>query len=213
MTDDPRRIRLIMELRRAGITDTGVLSALERVPREEFVLSNFSDQAYENTALPIEHGQTISQPYVVAFMTQALALGPRMRVLEVGTGSGYQAAVLSRLCRRVYTVERYRSLLRQAEGRFRQLGLGNIVTRVADGYLGWPEQAPFERILVTAAAPAAPPALKEQLTVGGIMVVPVGRSGANQEVVRIRRSEEGYSCDRLLPVRFVPLVEGIAETA
>lgn len=213
MTDDPRRIRLIMELRRAGIADTGVLSALERVPREEFVLSNFSDQAYENTALPIEHGQTISQPYVVAFMTQALALGPRMRVLEIGTGSGYQAAVLSRLCRRVYTVERYRSLLRQAEGRFRRLGLGNIVTKVGDGYLGWPEQSPFERILVTAAAPAAPRALKEQLTVGGVMVVPVGRSGANQEVVRIRRGEEGYSCDRLLPVRFVPLVEGVAETA
>ncbi len=202
-----------MELRRAGIIDTGVLSALERVPREEFVLSNFGDQAYENTALPIEHGQTISQPYVVAFMTQALALGPRMRVLEIGTGSGYQAAVLSGLCRRVYTVERYRSLLRQAEGRFRKLGIGNIVTRVGDGYLGWPEQSPFERILVTAAAPEAPRALKEQLAVGGVMIVPVGRSGANQDVVRVRRSEEGYSCDRLLPVRFVPLVEGIAEGA
>ena len=212
MTDDTRKIRLIMELRQSGITDTGVLSALERIPREEFVLSNFSDQAYENTALPIEQGQTISQPYVVAFMTRALKLGPRMRVLEIGTGSGYQAAILSKLCRRVYTVERYRSLLRQAEERFWKLGLHNIVTRFGDGHRGWPEQAPFERIIVTAAAPEVPEALKEQLAVGGVMVIPVGQSGANQDVIRICRSEEGYSSDRLLPVRFVPLVEGVAET-
>lgn len=212
MTDDTRKIRLIMELRQSGITDTGVLSALERIPREEFVLSNFSDQAYENTALPIEQGQTISQPYVVAFMTRALELGPRMRVLEIGTGSGYQAAVLSKLCRRVYTVERYRSLLRQAEERFWKLGLHNIVTKFGDGHRGWPEQAPFERIIVTAAASEVPEALKEQLAVGGVMVIPVGQSGANQDVIRICRSEEGYSSDRLLPVRFVPLVEGVAET-
>ena len=202
-----------MELRQSGITDTDVLSALERIPREQFVLSNFSDQAYENTALPIEQGQTISQPYVVAFMTLALELGPRMRVLEIGTGSGYQAAVLSKLCRRVYTIERYRSLLRQAEMRFRGLELHNIVTKLGDGYLGWPEQAPFERIIVTAAAAAVPEALKEQLAVGGIMVIPIGDSGTNQVVVRIRHSEEGFTSEELLPVRFVPLVEGVAGTA
>ena len=202
-----------MELRQSGITDTDVLSALERIPREQFVLSNFSDQAYENTALPIEQGQTISQPYVVAFMTLALELGPRMRVLEIGTGSGYQAAVLSKLCRRVYTIERYRSLLRQAEMRFRGLELHNIVTKLGDGYLGWPEQAPFERIIVTAAVAAVPEALKEQLAVGGIMVIPIGDSGTNQVVVRIRHSEEGFTSEELLPVRFVPLVEGVAGTA
>lgn len=213
MTEDTRKIRLIMELRQSGITDTDVLSALERIPREQFVLSNFSDQAYENTALPIEQGQTISQPYVVAFMTLALELGPRMRVLEIGTGSGYQAAVLSKLCRRVYTIERYRSLLRQAEMRFRGLELHNIVTKLGDGYLGWPEQAPFERIIVTAAVAAVPEALKEQLAVGGIMVIPIGDSGTNQVVVRIRHSEEGFTSEELLPVRFVPLVEGVAGTA
>jgi protein-L-isoaspartate(D-aspartate) O-methyltransferase len=212
VTEDTRIIRLIMELRQSGITDTDVLSALERIPREDFVLSNFSDQAYENTALPIDQGQTISQPYVVAFMTVALELGPRMRVFEIGTGSGYQAAVLSKLCRRVYTVERYRSLLRQAETQFRRLGLHNIVTKLGDGHLGWPEQAPFERIIVTAAAAAVPEALKDQLAVGGIMVIPIGDSGSNQVVIRIRRSEEGFASEELLPVRFVPLVEGIAGT-
>lgn len=210
MTEDARKIRLIMELRQTGITDTDVLSALERIPREEFVLYNFSDQAYENTALPIDQGQTISQPYVVAFMTHVLEVGPRMRVLEIGTGSGYQAAVLSKLCRRVYTIERYRSLLRQAEERFRKLGLHNIVTKLGDGHLGWSEQAPFDRIIVTAAAPEVPGALKEQLAVGGIMVIPVGESGWNQEVVRLRRDEKGFASEELLPVRFVPLVEGVA---
>ena len=146
-----------MELRRHGITDTTVLSALERIPREAFVPAAFQDQAYENIALPIHQGQTISQPLVVAFMTEALKVGPRMKVLEVGTGSGYQAAVLSQLCRRVYTIERYRSLLRDAERQFQDLRLPNITTKFADGYLGWPEQAPFDRILVTAAAPEMPP--------------------------------------------------------
>jgi len=213
VTEDTRKIRLIMELRQSGITDTEVLSALERIPREDFVLSNFSDQAYENTALPIDQGQTISQPYVVAFMTLALELGPRMRVLEIGTGSGYQAAVLSKLCRRVYTIERYRSLLRQAETRFGKLGLHNIVTKLGDGHLGWPEQAPFERIIVTAAAAAVPEALKAQLAVGGIMVIPIGDSGTNQFIIRIRHIEEGFTSEELLPVRFVPLVEGVAGTA
>lgn len=212
MTEDARKIRLIMELRQSGISDTRVLSAIERVPREHFVLANFSDQAYENTALPIDQGQTISQPYVVAFMTQALELGERMKVLEIGTGSGYQAAILAKLCRRVYTIERFRSLLRAAEERFRSLGLHNIVTRLGDGHLGWPEQAPFERIIVTAAAEEVPPALKEQLAPGGILVIPVGRSGWSQEILRIRRTEDGFDTEHLLPVRFVPLIAGIAST-
>jgi protein-L-isoaspartate(D-aspartate) O-methyltransferase len=212
VTEDARKIRLIMELRQSGISDTRVLSAIERVPREHFVLANFSDQAYENTALPIDQGQTISQPYVVAFMTQALELGERMKVLEIGTGSGYQAAILAKLCRRVYTIERFRSLLRAAEERFRSLGLHNIVTRLGDGHLGWPEQAPFERIIVTAAAEEVPPALKEQLAPGGILVIPVGRSGWSQEILRIRRTEDGFDTEHLLPVRFVPLIAGIAST-
>ena len=210
MSEDAAKIRLIMELRQSGIKDTQVLSAIERVPREEFVLGTFVDQAYENTALPIQQGQTISQPYVVAFMTEVLELGERMKVLEIGTGSGYQAAVLSRLCRRVYTVERYRSLLQQAEQRFQHLGYHNITTRYGDGGLGWPEQAPFDRIIVTAAAEAVPEALKEQLAVGGIMVIPVGRISWAQEIVRLRKSTSGFESETLLPVRFVPLVPGTA---
>ena len=211
MTVEARRIRLIMELRREGITDTRVLSAIERVPRERFVLAGFEDQAYANTALPIDQGQTISQPYVVAFMTQALDLGSRMKVLEIGTGSGYQAAVLSKLCRRVYTVERYPSLLRTAEKRFRDLGLHNVTTRLGDGARGWPEQAPFPRIIVTAAADQVPKALVEQLDVGGVMVVPIEAGSWGQQVVRVRRTEAGYDSEEMLPVRFVPLVEDVAK--
>lgn len=210
MNEDTRKIRLLMELRQAGIGDSRVLAALERVPRDRFVDPAFADQAYDNVALPISHGQTISQPYVVAFMTEALEVGERMRVLEVGTGSGYQAAVLAHLCRRVYTIERYRSLLREAEARFEELGLHNITTRFGDGMLGWPEQAPFDRIIVTAAAESVPEALLEQLALGGAMVVPVGRSELGQDVLRIRRGEEGYDSEPLLPVRFVPLLSGVA---
>ncbi len=212
MNDDPRKIRLIMELRQQGIVDTAVLGALERIPRELFVQDSFEDQAYENIALPIKQGQTISQPYVVAFMTEALRLGPRMKVLEVGTGSGYQAAVLALLCRRVYTVERYRSLLKEAEARFAELRISNITGRIGDGYEGWPEQAPFDRIIVTAAAPEIPPPLVEQLRPGGIIVVPVGRSSADQIILRgTRRADGTLETETLLPVRFVPLVEGVAE--
>ncbi len=211
MTDESRKIRLIMELRREGITNTRVLSALERVPREMFVLASFADQAYENIALPIGHGQTISQPLVVAFMTEKLEVGERMKVLEVGTGSGYQAAVLAPLCRRLYTVERQRALLREAEKRFAELGLNNVVTRYGDGSKGWPEQAPFDRIIVTAAAPDVPPLLLEQLAVGGSMVLPLGFDFFDQEIVRVRRTEEGYETESLMGVRFVPLVPGVAD--
>jgi protein-L-isoaspartate(D-aspartate) O-methyltransferase len=208
---DERKIRLIMELRQTGIGDARVLGAIEKVPREKFVLPQFLDQAYDNNALPIAQGQTISQPFVVAFMTEVLEVGERMRVLEIGTGSGYQAAVLAHLCRRVYTVERYRSLLREAEARFEELGLHNITTRYGDGTEGWPEQAPFDRILVTAAAEEAPPALIEQLAVEGVMVIPIG-DDRGQEVVRIRRGEGGLEPENLLPVRFVPLLTGLARS-
>ena len=210
MNDGARKIRLIMELRQTGITDARVLSALERVPRERFVAPSLQDQAYDNMALPIGHDQTISQPYVVAFMTQALEVGERMRVLEIGTGSGYQASVLAHLCRRVYTIERYRSLMREAQARFQELGLDNVTTRFGDGMEGWPEQAPFDRIIVTAATKEAPPVLLDELAVGGVMVIPMGGALRGQDVVRIRRTEEGLDREELLPVRFVPLVAGVA---
>jgi protein-L-isoaspartate(D-aspartate) O-methyltransferase len=207
------QIQLIMELRRAGITDMAVLGAIERTPRDMFVPAAFLNRAYNNVALPIGHGQTISQPAVVAYMSQELHVGARHKVLEVGTGSGYQSAILSRLCRRVYTVERYRDLSREAEGRFALLRLKNVTTRVGDGVLGWPEQAPFDRILVTAAAPDVPPVLLEQLVVGGIMIVPVGDPTADQQLIRCRRTETGAEYETLWSVRFVPLVEGVPEAA
>ncbi|MDR3435999.1 protein-L-isoaspartate(D-aspartate) O-methyltransferase [Telmatospirillum sp.] len=209
MSGEARKIRLIMELRRSGITDTRVLSAIERVPREAFVPQPFLDQAYENTALPIGKGQTVSQPLVVALMTQALEVGERMKVLEIGTGSGYQAAVLAKLCRRVYTVERHKSLLVEAERRFRALSVNNITAVFGDGMRGWPEQAPFDRILVTAAAAEIPRLLLDQLADGGAMVLPIGAQGGDQEVLRIRKRDGKPEVERLFPVRFVPLVAGL----
>jgi protein-L-isoaspartate(D-aspartate) O-methyltransferase len=204
-----RKIRLIMELRRAGIADTGVLSAIERIPREAFTPESFRHQAYENLAIPIGQGQTLSQPQVVAVMTQALRASHRTKVLEIGTGSGYQAAVLSRLCRRVYTIERFRELLRDAEARFAELRLHNITTRHGDGWKGWPEQAPFDRIIVTAAATDIPGALVDQLTEGGLLVLPVGRTSRDQALLRLTRTADGFREEHLSDVRFVPLVAGI----
>jgi protein-L-isoaspartate(D-aspartate) O-methyltransferase len=204
---EARKIRLVMQLRRAGVTDTAVLGIIERVPREAFLPAAFRDQAYEDRALPIGEGQTISQPLVVARMTQALELNDRHKVLEIGTGSGYQAAVLSRLCRRVYSIERHRPLLRDAEARFAALNLHNITTRHGDGMRGWPEQAPFDRIIVTAAAfGEVPRDLTAQLAVGGIMVVPLGSDRREQSVFRIRRTEDRFEQEELWPVRFVPLL-------
>ena len=208
MSADARKIRLIMELRRCGVTDTRVLSAIERVPRERFVPEAFQDQAYENTALPIAQGQTISQPLVVAMMSQALAVGDRMKVLEIGTGSGYQAAVLAKLCRRLYTIERHAPLLEKAESLFRELRLHNITARVGDGTRGWPEQAPFDRIMVTAAAETVPQKLLEQLVDGGIMVLPVGPQGGDQDLVKLIKKDGAVERQTLFPVRFVPLVPG-----
>ena len=219
MSIESRKIRLVMDLRNGGVTDTRVLAALERVPREAFVEEAFQDQAYANQALPISCGQTISQPLVVGLMTQALEIGDRHKVLEVGTGSGYQAAVLSHLARRVYTIERHRNLLATAEKRLQALGLHNITTMVGDGYKGWPVQAPFDRILVTAAARIVPPDLVAQLSdEGGIMVLPVGDAadtggGLNQEVIRVRKDGKQFKSERLFPVRFVPLVQGVPDEA
>lgn len=210
MSVESRKIRLVMDLRNAGVTDTKVLAAIERVPRERFVAESFQDQAYANQALPISCGQTISQPLVVGLMTQALEISDRQKVLEVGTGSGYQAAILSPLCRRVYTIERYRTLALEAGERFKALGLHNVTQMVGDGIKGWPNQAPFDRIIVTAAAKEVPPALTEQLAIGGIMIIPVEDTPVNQDLVRIIRNEQGYVQEELLPVRFVPLVEGVA---
>jgi len=207
------KIELLMQLRRRGITDAKVLSAMERVPRELFVAAPFEKQAYDDSALPIECGQTISQPYVVAFMTAALDVGPRMKVLEIGTGSGYQAAVLAHLCRRVYTIERYRTLLREAEARFLALDLHNITSKSGDGSKGWPEQAPFDRIIVTAAAEKMPQTLIDQLKIDGWMIIPIGRSTEDQKLYRIRKTESGIETEELLPVRFVPLVEGVPKEA
>ena len=208
-----RKIRLVMELRRAGISDTRVLAAIERVPREIFVPDTFLDQAYENVALPIGHGQTLSQPVVVARMTEALEIGHRMKLLEIGTGSGYQAAVLARLCLRLYTIERHAPLLAEAEGRLATLKLRNVTTSRGDGSLGWPAQAPFDRIILTAAARVVPEELVRQLKLGGIMVLPVGVRPGEQRLVRARRTDDGVSIEDMGPIRFVPLVADEDETA
>src|SRR6185503_11608382 len=208
---DLRALQLIMELRRQGVTDSEVLSAIETTPRELFVPAYFQDRAYENHALPIEAGQTISQPYIVAFMTAALKLTPKLRVFEVGTGSGYQTAILSKLAKRVFTMERHPPLMRQAEARFRKLGLLNVDTSVGDGAQGWISQAPFDRIIITAAVRNNPPeALLHQLSVKGLMVIPIDRGGDGQVLVRVKRTSQGFQSTDLLPVRFVPLLEGVA---
>lgn len=211
---DTRVIQLLMELRKQGISDTRVLAAMERVPREQFVAEQFLKHAYDNIALPITQGQTISQPYVVAYMTEALQLTDRMKVLEIGTGSGYQTAVLARLSRRVYTIERYRSLLTTAEKRLHALKITNVVTKLGDGNKGWVEQAPFDRILVTAAADSRPDGLIAQLSPnGGIMVAPVAVNATEQDVIRYTREGDAVREEKMLPVRFVPLLPGIAREA
>ncbi|TNE42220.1 MAG: protein-L-isoaspartate(D-aspartate) O-methyltransferase [Alphaproteobacteria bacterium] len=204
-------ISLLMALRRQGISDARVLSALETVPRERFVPRSYQEQAYEDVALPIACGQTISQPFVVAYMTEKLKVGMRHRVLEVGTGSGYQAAVLSRLCRRVYSLERYRTLMVAAEELFRDLDYHNITCMLADGTKGWEAQAPFDRIVVTAAGPEVPPDLMANLSdEGGILIAPIGESSENQKLMRYTKTHGDVVEEELLPVRFVHLVHGVA---
>jgi protein-L-isoaspartate(D-aspartate) O-methyltransferase len=220
---DERVIRLIMALRRQGITDERVLSAIERTPRELFVDEPFAHRAWDNSALPIACGQTISQPYVVAYATQELKLDPSMRVLEIGTGSGYQAAVFAPLCRRVYTIERHRPLLREAEARFKALKLDNVVTRHGDGFHGWPEQAPFDRILLSAAVAEVPENLIEQLKPGGWLIGPVGPvpksddflplASISQSLTKIIKDDGGIRREELIPVMFVPMVTGVPQEA
>lgn len=209
MTEAEELAKLVLELRSAGVTDPRILGAIERVPRALFVPPLFRDRAYENVALPIGHGQTISQPLVVARMTEALELTERHIVLEIGTGSGYQAAVLARLARRVFTVERHRAMLKTAEERFRQLRLHNITVRFGDGTKGWPEQPSFDRIIVTAAAASLPDALLQSLAEDGVLVAPVGESKRDQALLRIRRHNGDFTAEELGAVRFVPLVAGL----
>ncbi len=216
MAEDYQKIELIMSLRNQGIRDTRVLAALERTPRERFVPPSFHAQAYDDNSLPIECGQTISQPFIVAYMTDKLQVGDRDKVLEIGTGSGYQTAVLAHLCRRVYTMERYRTLTRAAEKKLTYLRLMDITYLVGDGYKGWPQQAPFDRIMVTAAAPEVPAALVDQLKEGGIMVLPLDveteeLEPSYQRIVRITKTAEGIEREDLIEVRFVRMLPGVAK--
>lgn len=202
--------RLILGLRSKGVTDPAVLRAIETTPRDLFTPELFKERSFEDSALPIACGQTISQPFIVGLMTQALTLEPRARVLEIGTGSGYQTTVLAKLSRLVYSVERYRTLKAEAEARFRALGLLNVVTRFGDGGEGWAEQAPFDRILVTAAAPDEPKKLIEQLKPNGVLVAPVGKGPVQRLVRYAGDGAGGFTSEVLCDVRFVPLLEGVA---
>jgi len=205
-------MQFVFQLRSRGVMDKRVLAAMEKIDRAAFLTGNFAERAYEDVPLPIASGQTISQPSVVGLMTQALEVSARDKVLEVGTGSGYQAAILSQLGRRIYTIDRHRSLTRAASALLTKLDLHNITVISGDGSFGLPEQAPFDRILVTAAAEDPPGPLLAQLRMGGIMIVPVGQSDAVQTLIKVRRTEDGFDYQELQPVRFVPLVEGLAET-
>lgn len=203
-----KKAHLMAILKDEGIDDS-VLAVLEDIPREDFIPTALYSQAYENAALAISSGQTISQPYIVAYMTQILSVGKNHKVLEVGTGSGYQAVVLAKLCRRLFTIERHLSLLKGAEKIFKKLNIFNITTLFGNGMKGWPAQAPFDRIMVTAASEQVPENLLEQLRDGGIMVIPIGPQGGRQFIYRITRKGKSYHQQELLPVRFVPLLSGI----
>jgi len=210
MVTPEQQMQFMLSLRNRGVTDKRILQAMESVPRHLFVQGHFQPRAYEDMALPIQCGQTISQPSVVGKMTLALEVGPRHKVLEIGTGSGYQAAILSRLARRVYTVERHRPLARQATRALDALKLVNVTVITGDGSRGLPDQAPFDRILLTAAAEDPPANLLAQLRVGGIMVLPVGQTDTVQSLIKVEKMENGLNYTELEPVRFVPLVEGVA---
>jgi protein-L-isoaspartate(D-aspartate) O-methyltransferase len=203
------KMQFLFALRSKGVTDPAVLMAMERVDRAAFVKGIFADRAYEDMPLPISCGQTISQPSIVGIMTQALRISPRDKILEVGTGSGYQAAILSYLARRVYTVDRYKRLVTEAQAIFAAQDITNITTFATDGSHGLPDQAPFDRILLTAAAEDPPGTLLQQLRVGGIMVLPVGQSDTVQSLIRVTRHDSGFDYEELRPVRFVPLLEGL----
>ena len=205
------RMEFMLTLRRRGITDAAVLRAMDEVPREMFVGEDTKAQAYQDHALPIDCGQTISQPYVVAYMTELLELQSRHRVLEIGTGSGYQAAVLSRIAAHVVSVERYRTLAEKARKTFDRIGYTNIDVILGDGFDGAPQLAPFDRIIVTAAAETVPETLVGQLADDGIMVLPLGPRDAPQHIVRLRKTPDGLEREDLIAVRFVPLLPGQAK--
>jgi protein-L-isoaspartate(D-aspartate) O-methyltransferase len=208
---DDDRMEFLLTLRRRGIADQAVLRAMDEVPRERFVEPTFADSAYADQALPIACGQTISQPYVVAYMTEQLKMESRHRVLEVGTGSGYQAAVLSHLAREVVSVERYRTLAEEARARLKALGYENVDIVVGDGFAGVPDRAPYDRIIVTAAAETIPEALLDQLADGGIMILPLGSHDGSQHIIKLTKSVTGICRENLIPVRFVPMLPGKAQ--
>jgi protein-L-isoaspartate(D-aspartate) O-methyltransferase len=208
--DDVERMEFQLGLRQRGISDQAVLRAMEEVPRDRFVTAELTDSAYADQALPIACGQTISQPYVVAYMTEQLEVEPQHRVLEVGTGSGYQAAILSRLTREVVSIERYRTLADTARERLKALGYSNVTVFAGDGFSGAPERAPFDRIMVTAAAEEAPRELVEQLGEGGKMVLPLGPRDGTQHIVKLSKTSGGLTRQNLIAVRFVPLLRGQA---
>ena len=204
-------MEFLLTLRRRGIADQGVLRAMDEVPRERFVEPTFADSAYADQALPIACGQTISQPYVVAYMTEQLEMESHHRVLEVGTGSGYQAAVLSHLAREVVSVERYRTLAEEARARLKALAYENVDIVVGDGFAGVPDRAPYDRIIVTAAAETIPEALLDQLADGGIMILPLGSHDGSQHIIKLTKSVTGIRRENLIPVRFVPMLPGKAQ--
>jgi protein-L-isoaspartate(D-aspartate) O-methyltransferase len=208
--DDVERMEFQLTLRRRGISDQAVLRAMDAVPREHFVTADFAACAYADQALPIACGQTISQPYVVAYMTEQLEVRPEHRVLEVGTGSGYQAAILSRLAQEVVSIERYRTLADIARDRLKTLGYANVTVRAGDGLAGAPDEAPFDRIIITAAAEEIPEGLVDQLADGGKMVLPLGPSGGAQHIVKLSKTADGLGRQDLIGVRFVPLLPGQA---
>ena len=210
MATAPEKMMFQLTLRRRGISEQAVLRTMEEIPREAFVEERDRADAYRDSALGIACGQTISQPFVVAYMTEQLKVQPEQRVLEIGTGSGYQAAVLSRLAREVVTIERYRTLADAARGRLQTLGYANVEVIAGDGLIGAPDKAPFERILVTAAAEEIPPALVEQLADGGRMVLPLGPHHDGQVIVTITKTKQGLAREELIGVRFVPLLPGKA---
>ena len=205
---DVRKIRLILELREMGIVDSNVLSAIEKIPREKFISKNFRHQAYENIALPISENQTISQPYIVAKMTQLLELNKTHKVLEIGTGSGYQCAILSLLSRRVYTIERIKSLFIEAENIFKKLKLTNIVTKYADGNKGWKEQVPFDRIIFTAAMSELSSNFFDYISEGGIIVCPLVKNN-KQVLIRYKKNNKKINEDTFENVIFVPNLKGV----
>ena len=207
-SNDEQKMQFILSIRSKGVVDNNVLKALETVNREQFLKGLFAQRAYEDTPLPIDCGQTISQPSIVGLMTQALRVTNRDKILEIGTGSGYQTAILSKLARRIYSVERFKPLYEEARAIFRKLQLNNITSVWSDGSQGVVEQQPFDRIIVTAAAEDPPPTLLNQLKIGGIMVIPVGQSDEIQKLIRVERTENNFKYEDLCDVRFVPLLEG-----